>query len=200
MNSRDQRRPIGPDPRDLARAYLRGTMEGSRPLESGAGYRGESIDNPYDRYGLGGYGPFGLGAGPGGRGHYGGPDSLAAAHDPGREHTPFAAGLYAAGGGGFSRFPAAPPGSAIPRPNHAGRGPRGYRRSDARITEEVCEALTRHPELDASDVEVQVAQGEVTLAGEVGDRAARRLAEEVAGSVTGVFDVHNRLRTRERGR
>ena len=75
-----------------------------------------------------------------------------------------------------------------------GRGPRGYQRSDERIHEEVCERLTRHGHIDASDIEIDVHEGEVTLTGMVTDRQAKRLAEDVAESVTGVKDVHNRLR------
>lgn len=76
----------------------------------------------------------------------------------------------------------------------AGRGPKSYRRADERIMEDVCEMMTRHPALDASDIEVQVADGEVTLEGTVADRRAKRLAEDVAEGATGVRDVHNRLR------
>ena len=79
-------------------------------------------------------------------------------------------------------------------PSYAGRGPKGYRRSDERILEEVCEVLTRHPGIDASDVEVRVENGEVTLSGTVGDRRAKRLAEDLAEDCAGVADVHNQLR------
>jgi osmotically-inducible protein OsmY len=74
-----------------------------------------------------------------------------------------------------------------------GRGPRGYHRSDERIHEDVCDRLEAHGEVDASDVEVTVAAGEVTLAGTVPDRRTKRLAEDVADSVRGVLDVHNLL-------
>lgn len=77
---------------------------------------------------------------------------------------------------------------------HAGRGPRGYQRSDARIADDVCDRLTRHGWVDASDIEVRVEDGEVTLEGTVDSRREKRLAEEVADSVSGVRDVHNRLR------
>ncbi len=37
---------------------------------------------------------------------------------------------------------------------HAGRGPKGYRRSDDRIREDVNERLTEHPQIDATEIEV----------------------------------------------
>jgi len=77
---------------------------------------------------------------------------------------------------------------------YAGVGPRGYRRSDERIRDDVNDALMHNAFLDPSDVEVTVADGEVTLEGEVESRSAKRLAEEIAESVRGVFDVHNRLK------
>ncbi|MEA2733737.1 MAG: hypothetical protein QOE14_188, partial [Humisphaera sp.] len=52
----------------------------------------------------------------------------------------------------------------------AGRGPRGYRRGDDRIGEEVCEILTISPDVDASDIDVIVTDGVVTLIGWVDDR------------------------------
>lgn len=83
----------------------------------------------------------------------------------------------------------------IPGP-YVGRGPRGYGRSDERITEEVCQRLTEAGQLDASDMEVEVSGGEVTLKGSVDSRRAKRLAEDIADTVTGVVDVHNQLRVR----
>lgn len=81
------------------------------------------------------------------------------------------------------------------RPGQAtGRGPRGYRRSNERIFEDVCDRLTQHGRIDASDIEVEVEDGEVTLKGTVNDRQTKRMAEKVAESITGVVDVHNRLR------
>jgi hypothetical protein len=75
-----------------------------------------------------------------------------------------------------------------------GRGPKGYRRSDERIREEVNEDLTRHPEIDASEIEVQVRDSEVTLTGKVEDRHQKRLAEDIAERCFGVTDVHNQLK------
>ncbi|HYZ86711.1 MAG TPA: BON domain-containing protein [Bryobacteraceae bacterium] len=75
-----------------------------------------------------------------------------------------------------------------------GRGPKGYQRSDDRIRDEVCECLTLDPDVDASDIEVLVVNGEVTLTGTVEDREQKRAAEEAADRVSGVRDVNNRLR------
>jgi hypothetical protein len=77
---------------------------------------------------------------------------------------------------------------------NVGRGPRGWQRSDDRIKEDVCERMTQDPRLDASDLEVRVANCEITLTGSVADREAKRLAEDIAESVSGVRDVHNQIR------
>jgi osmotically-inducible protein OsmY len=77
---------------------------------------------------------------------------------------------------------------------YAGRGPKGYRRSDERIYEEVCERLTEHPSIDASEVEVSVSGGDVTLAGRVESRAVKHLTETMVETVSGVKEVHNQLR------
>lgn len=75
-----------------------------------------------------------------------------------------------------------------------GRGPRGYQRSDERIREEICERLTRHGRIDATDLEISVKNGEVTLSGSVDDREAKRLAEDLAEDVVGVRDVNNQIK------
>lgn len=77
---------------------------------------------------------------------------------------------------------------------YAGRGPKGWRRSDERILEEINERLTDHPAIDATEVEVTVHGGEATLTGTVEDRNSKRLAEDIADSVSGVTEVHNQLR------
>jgi len=78
--------------------------------------------------------------------------------------------------------------------NYRGRGPKGYRRSDERIKEDVNDRLTEHSYLDASDIDVSVKQCEVTLSGTVSDRNDKRIAEDIAESVTGVTNVQNNLR------
>jgi hypothetical protein len=82
------------------------------------------------------------------------------------------------------------------RPSYRGIGPRGYVRSDERIREQVCEALTDHDAVDARDIEVDVQGGEVILTGTVRERAMKRYAELAAESCGGVKDVHNQLRIR----
>jgi hypothetical protein len=78
---------------------------------------------------------------------------------------------------------------------HRGRGPRGTRRSsDDRIRDEICDRLEANGAIDASDIDVKVENGEVTIEGTVSDRRTKRLAESVAETVRGVADVHNRLR------
>lgn len=77
---------------------------------------------------------------------------------------------------------------------HSGRGPKGYRRNDDRICEDVCEALTQHGEIDASEIEVKVEQGEVILTGMVEDRRQKRMAEDIAERCAGVKDIRNELR------
>jgi hypothetical protein len=79
-----------------------------------------------------------------------------------------------------------------------GVGPRGWLRPDAQILDEVCGRMADHPWLDARDIDVTVANGEVTLRGNVLSRAARRLAEDIAERVRGVRDVINQLRMRDR--
>jgi hypothetical protein len=86
-----------------------------------------------------------------------------------------------------------------PRGPHAGRGPRGYHRSDERILEDICEWFTEHSRLDPTDVEVSVRGGEVVLSGTVATRGEKRLAEDIADMVFGVVEVHNRLRVQRPG-
>ena len=80
---------------------------------------------------------------------------------------------------------------------HRGRGPKGYRRSDERIKEDVNDRLSDDYYLDASDVEVTVSNTEVTLTGTVNNRNDKRRAEDLAESVSGVSNVENRLRVKQ---
>jgi hypothetical protein len=81
----------------------------------------------------------------------------------------------------------------------AGRGPKGYQRSDDRIREDVCEHLTQHPEIDASEIEVKVENGQVTLSGSIDDRMAKRRIEDIVEGLSGVKDVQNQIRVGQAG-
>lgn len=80
---------------------------------------------------------------------------------------------------------------------YRGRGPSGYRRSDERIREDVNDRLTDNAYLDANDIVVTVKECEVTLSGTVNNRADKRMAEDIAESVSGVKNVQNNLRVNE---
>lgn len=79
---------------------------------------------------------------------------------------------------------------------YVGVGPKGYRRTDERIHEEISDRLMMHPDVDASDIEVRVANGIVTLSGTTEDRHQKRIAEFIAEDVAGVDDVNNELKAR----
>jgi osmotically-inducible protein OsmY len=83
---------------------------------------------------------------------------------------------------------------AGPRSTYAGRGPKDYQRSDDRVREEICDCMTDDPMLDASEITVQVSNGEVMLSGTVPSRDQKRRAEDVAERISGVKDVTNQLR------
>lgn len=80
---------------------------------------------------------------------------------------------------------------------HRGKGPVGYQRSDERIRELVCEALADDEHIDASQINVAVKDGEVTLTGVVDDRRTRRDAEDCVINVSGVRDVLVQLRVKD---
>lgn len=80
------------------------------------------------------------------------------------------------------------------RGEFTGRGPKGYRRSDDRIKEEVCDALERHPRIDASEIEVEVSEGAVTLSGSVDSKNTKRMIEDLTESLYGVKEVKNEIR------
>jgi osmotically-inducible protein OsmY len=82
--------------------------------------------------------------------------------------------------------------------DHRGRGPVNYRRSDERILEDACDHLTEDRYVDASNIQVTVLEGEVTLDGTVGSRQQKRRAEDCVHDLSGVKHVQNNLRIQER--
>lgn len=89
----------------------------------------------------------------------------------------YASGQYGSAGGRYRGF-----------------GPRNYTRSDSRIHEDLCERLTEDPDVDASDIEVSVSNGTVTLEGTVEQRWMKHRAEDLADACGGVRHVENRIR------
>jgi osmotically-inducible protein OsmY len=89
------------------------------------------------------------------------------------------------------------PGGALDtlvRLSKRGRGPKNYRSSDERLMEVICDRVTDDPFIDAQDVRIDVQQGEVTLTGSVHSRQQKHALEDLIADVTGVSNIHNRLR------
>jgi osmotically-inducible protein OsmY len=84
--------------------------------------------------------------------------------------------------------------------DHTGHGPAGYTRSDERILEDACDELTDDWGVDARQIQVTVANGDVTLEGTVPSREQKRRAEDCVEDVSGVRNVQNNLRVEERSR
>ncbi|MDP2340807.1 MAG: BON domain-containing protein [Deltaproteobacteria bacterium] len=111
--------------------------------------------------------------------------------EPGR----FEPGRFEQGRAELGRFePGRQGGDVAVRPR-IGRGPKGYRRSDERIKEDVCDRIAAL-DVDASNVEVEVSNGEVTLSGFVPERSLKYLIEQSIERVGGVTEIGNTLRVK----
>ena len=64
---------------------------------------------------------------------------------------------------------------------------------DLRIWKKITDRLNKHPKIDASDIEVEVNKGEITLKGKADTEEEKWLAENIAMSVRGVSKVENHL-------
>lgn len=80
----------------------------------------------------------------------------------------------------------------VPGP-YSGLGPTGYDNSGDPTGQEAYSRLTQHGQVDASNIEITIDNGEVLLEGTVGSEEAKRLAEEAVETVTGVSRVQNLL-------
>ncbi len=169
--------------------------EGGRQYEPGGGY---------------GYGRQGYTAGQSGQGYYGARPMNESAG------TGYAGGQYARGEDyGYGRQGGYTPGQSSMSEGtgvgyagregrrepmgsyhgqYGGRGPKNYLRSDERIRDDVCQRLTEDWGVDASNIDVTVANREVTLTGTVPAREQRRRAEDCAEQVAGVSHVQNNVR------
>lgn len=80
-----------------------------------------------------------------------------------------------------------------------GLGPKGYQRSDERLKEVVCERLSEDDHIDASEISLEVKNGEVTLSGQVPERSMKYHAEDLIEQC-GVREIHNNLRVQSGSR
>lgn len=78
-------------------------------------------------------------------------------------------------------------------------GPKGYKRSDDRLREDICEKLTEDERIDATDIDVIITNAEVTLNGTVHTKEERRRAELLIDDIIGVTHVQNNLRIKGEG-
>lgn len=79
------------------------------------------------------------------------------------------------------------------RGEHFGKGPKNWQRDDRRITDDACEALYHNHHVDATNIEVDVKDGELYLRGTVNTREEKKEAEESVEFIQGVRDVFNEL-------
>ncbi len=79
-------------------------------------------------------------------------------------------------------------------------GPKGYRRTDERIREEICDELMQTDHFDSSEVTVEVTAAKVTLEGTVPERWMKHAIEDLADTCPGVQDVDNRIRIKPAAR
>lgn len=109
-------------------------------------------------------------------------------------------GYYGNPGYGFNYYGygSSPYGYDIYYGEFTGYGPSGYTRSDDRIKDDINDRLTWDGQIDATDINVDVNDGMVTLTGSVDTRRDKRRAEDIADRIPGVWDVSNQLRVRNR--
>lgn len=159
---------------------------------SDRGYREETgygeFDNPQWRGEGASEQYFGTGS------HYGGGFGTAPGSRASAAGSPGATG-YAREGAWSDESDWDPEQESLQRESYRGRGPKGYRRSDERLRETICERLTDDPRIDASEIEVDVQQQKVTLRGSVGDRSTKYAVEELVERA-GAHDIENQLRVR----
>lgn len=85
------------------------------------------------------------------------------------------------------------------RRSYSGVGPKNYKRTDTRIEEEVCNVLMKDRNIDASNIEVNVRDGVVTLSGTVDSRMDKIEAEMVIEGIAGVQDIQNDIKLKKWG-
>jgi hypothetical protein len=159
---------------------------------------GRGANTGQNRYGQTGYGQGGYGQGNYGQPNYGqdygssgtsnyGRSNFGSGRaDPGGWREPYGEGQQYGSPGGFSQG------------QHRGKGPKNYQRSDERVKEMLCERLHDDPDIDASEVTINVQGGKITLEGTVDSRRTKNAIEDVAEQI-GSQDVQNNLRVQKPG-
>jgi len=162
-----------------------------REMRTGGGQRGYGSSSDFEEAGQGGYrtgyGSGSMGGGAGGRSFNDRWENAYGGEGAGSEGYASSGGYASAQRQGYGR-------ESTTGLGRRGRGPKNYTRSDERIREDVSERLSDDDHLDASEIEVQVSQGVITLTGTVEERWEKHRAEDIAGSCSGVRDVLNQIR------
>jgi hypothetical protein len=167
-------------------SVARGDYRPGRDELVGAGVRGYGPPGAYQQWGEPDYDERGGGADTPGRG--GGFAGTEGDYAPASDMPP---GYGAAERGGWGRVGGWRHGdTGLMRP----RGPKGYKRSDDRIREDLCEHLMDIEDIDSSDVEIHVKESCVRLEGTVPERFMKYEIENIAATTLGVEDVVNDIR------
>lgn len=82
------------------------------------------------------------------------------------------------------------------RKSFRGRGPKNYQRSDERIMEDFCDQLTDNDFIDASNINVDIQDGNLALSGSVEDKWMKYAAEDIAEYTHGVRSIQNDINVR----
>ncbi|MBD64388.1 MAG: hypothetical protein CME62_04230 [Halobacteriovoraceae bacterium] len=78
--------------------------------------------------------------------------------------------------------------------DYTGIGPKGWKRPDGNIKEEACSILERDQYVNASDLDVNVDDGVITLSGTIKNRQMKRRAENILENISGIHDIQNSLK------
>lgn len=160
-----------------------GSSEGPPQPGEGRGRRGGRGVHGQQRRGHGGHAGGGAGMD-----SYLDDDLTPGYASPGDTQSPFGSG---SSGTDSDYLP--PDTETFGRSSYRGVGPKNYTRSDQRITEDLCEGLTRCHHVDPSEISVNVSGGVVTLTGTVRDRWMKHRIEDLAAGCDGVRNVENNI-------
>lgn len=81
---------------------------------------------------------------------------------------------------------------------HRGKGPKNYTRSSERIKDDAANRLLQDSLVDASDIELEVQGNALILSGTVNSRFEKHRAEALVENVSGVKEVQNNLKVKEK--